>query len=286
MHASDNYHSFCLSFNSTFKCPLDIKCSTHPRCWYCHDRCENCLERATTLQPQPTVGEMPLKFCSKECQDVFLGPNTPIKVLALVTRRCHSDTEKIVEGHTEICCIAGEGIIDGEGFRFKISVRVGNSSVDSRYYCIWNLRRLFTQQCAELFLRRDTTPDSPLPHVDCSEGHKQVKKLRDEGVLQGFIQAGFRVVKRQQQSGLPPNLAQALITEEIPTESARPLVGQHKQLHSPSPQAQEKQQLSTSGPAVSQLSEIEADYEHLRKLVLGKVFFKLENKFIHVLPCS
>ena len=194
----------------------------------------------------------------------------PITVVALATRRNHSDTEKIEEGHTEICCIAGEGMIDGEGFRFKISVRTGYSSTSAsqqRYYCIWNLRRLFVQQCAELFLNRDTSPDAPLPHVDCAEGQKQVNKLRDEGVLQGLIQAGFRVIKRQQQSGLPPSLAQTLVTEEIPTESAKPLISAHRQLPSSSLYV-ENQEL-----VASEMSETEREYESMRQLAPGKIYF-------------
>lgn len=213
---------------------------------------------------------MPLKFCSEDCQAVFHGPTKPITVLALPTRRNHCDTKKIEEGHTEICCIAGEGLIDGEGLRFKISVRVGYKSTSNpqgRYYCIWNLRTLFAQQCAELFLHRDISPDSPLPHVDCLEGQEQIQRLKDEEVLQSFIQAGFRVIKRQQQLNLPPSLAQTLVTEQIPDAMIRPLFAQHEQLQSPSIHAGEKhknQLLST------QSTEIESGYEQLRQLIPGK----------------
>lgn len=213
------------------------------------------------------VGGVPLKFCGKDCRAVFYGPNNPITVLALPTRKSHIDTEKIEEGHTEICCIAGEGIIDGEGLRFKISVRVGCKSTGGRYYCIFNLRTLFTQQCAELYLHRDTSPDSPLPHVDCLEGRKQVQRLRDEEVLQTFIQAGFRVIKRQQQLGLPPSLAQVMVSEEIPTTSARPLIA-HQQLHSPAEEKRIHQPSSTT--VVAQLSATEEGYENLRQLMHGK----------------
>lgn len=246
----------------------------HQRCWYCQDRCENCLERATTITAQPVeVNGVPLRFCGKDCQAVFHGPTKPITIHALPTRRSHSDTEKIEEGHTEICCIAGEGIIDEEGLRFKVSVRVGYKSTGNpqgRYYCIFNLRTLFTQQCAELFLHRDTSPDSPLPHVDCPEGHKQVQRLRDEEVLQTFIQAGFRVIKRQQELGLPPSLAQVVVTEEIPAASARPLVASQQQVLSPAEEKHIGQTSSSSTPVVADLMETEEGYEELRQLMPSK----------------
>ena len=214
------------------------------------------------------VSGVPLKFCGKECQGVFHGPTKPIMVHALPTRKNHSDTEKIEEGHTEICCIAGEGLVDGEGLRFKISVRVGyksDSNPQGRYYCILNFRMLFTQQCAELFLHRDTSPDAPLPHGDCPEGHKQVQRLRDEEVLQGFIQAGFRVIKKQQLSGLPPYLAQALVTEEISEESAGKLIA-----HQQAPVHAGEKQTDEPSPVVAHLSETEEGYEQLRQLLSGK----------------
>ena len=217
---------------------------------------------------------MPLKFCGKDCEAVFHGPTKPITVLASPTRKSHSDTEKIEEGHTEICCIAGEGIIDGEGLRFKVSVRVGYKSTSNpqgRYYCIFILRTLFEQQCAELFLHRDTSPDFPLPHVNCLEGHKQVQRLKDEEVLQTFIQAGFRVIKRQQQLGLPPSLAQVIVTEEIPAVSVRPLITYHQQVHSPAEEKQIGQTCtSSSTPIVADFSETEESYEDLRQLMPSK----------------
>ena len=191
---------------------------------------------------------------------MFHGPAKSIVVLALPTRRTYNDTKQIEEGHREICCIAGEGIVDGEGLRFKISVRVGymsESDPQGRYYCIFNFRMLFTQQCAELFLQRDTSPDSPLPHVDCSEGQKQVHKLKNDGVLQGFIQAGFRIIKRQQELGLPPSLAQAVVTEEFPDNSASLLVAKHHKLHAAS---SEKKPVGQSE---------EENYAYLRQLIPG-----------------
>ncbi len=194
---------------------------------------------------------------------MFSGPSKPIEVLALPTRKSHSDTEKIEEGHTEICCIAGEGIIDGGGLRFKISVRVGyksSSYPQGRYYCIFHFRTLFTQQCAEIFLHRDTSPDSPLPHVDCPGGQKQVQILRDEEILQCFIQAGFRVIKRQQQLGL------TTVTEEIPTSSVRPLFDKLRPpLHAQGTNADHQ-----PSDDVAHLSGIEEGFEHLRQLVPGE----------------
>lgn len=258
-----------------FECPLDTKCFTHPRCWYCQDRCENCLKRAAILSPKPIiVNEISLRFCDEECQAVFHGPTKPIRVFAQPTRKDHSDTEKIEEGHSEICCIASDGVVDGEGLRVKISIRVGYKSTSNpqgRYYCIYNVRTLFTQQYGELFLHRDTSPDCPLPHVICLEGQKQVERLQDEGILQIFIQAGFRIIKRQYELGL----AQAKLSEEIPTASLRPLVSQHQQLHSPASHAGEKHINQPS--SIAQLSEIEEAYENLRQFLPGKKssFFNL-----------
>lgn len=201
------------------------------------------------------VSGVPLRFCSENCQSVFHGPTKPITVLALPTRRSHDDTNKIEEGHTEICCIAGEGIVDGEGLRFKISVRVGYKSAGNpqgRYYCIWNLRTLFTLQCAELFLCRDSSPDSPLPHVDCKEGQQQIQELRDQTILQNFIQAGFRVIKKQHELNLPPNSAK-VVTEQIP--------------HAFSTQQRDSSSIHTSSSTT--ITEIENGYEQLRLLVPG-----------------
>ena len=165
------------------------------------------------------VDNLPLKFCSNECRDLFIGSDKPITVLALSTRRTSEDTPKIEQGHSEICCIAGEGKVEGSGMRFKISVRSGYRSAeypDGRYYCIFNFRTLSTQHCAELFLCRDTTPDSPLPHVQCPEGLNMICRLKDEGVLQEFIQAGFRVIKKQHEVNAQ-NLTQATVSEKIRT---------------------------------------------------------------------
>ena len=197
---------------STFDCNLDTKCSVHPRCWYCFNRCDTCFARAQTLAKPDVVDDIPVNFCSKPCKEVFLGPNKPITILAVATNRISKDTPKIEKGHREICCISGEGRVDGLGLRFKISVRVNGQG---RYYCIFHFRTLFTQHCAELYLNRDTSPDTPLPHVQCTEGYKTVGRLKDEGILQQFIQAGFRVIKKQYESGVPSTLAQAMVSEEI-----------------------------------------------------------------------
>lgn len=165
------------------------------------------------------VDNLPLKFCSNECRDLFIGSDKPITVLAVSTRRTSKDTPKIEQGHSEICCIAGEGKLEGVGMRFKVSVRSGYRSKEypqGRYYCIFNFRTLSTQHCAELFLCRDTTPDSPLPHVQCSEGLKMICRLKDDGVLQEFIQAGFRIIKKQH-AVKAQNLTQATVSEKIST---------------------------------------------------------------------
>ena len=218
-----------------------------------------------------TVSKVPLKFCGEDCQAVFCGPrNSPIRLLSLATRRSHNDTEKIEEGHSEICCMAGQGIVDGEGLRFKISVRVGNqtsSNPKGRYYCIFNCRTPFTQQFAELFLHIDTSPDCPLPHVNNLKGQRQVKKLRDEEALQGFIQTGFRAIKRQHQSNLPTSSTQEAVTEEIPALSVRTLVASHKELSSDSIQEGKnlKDKLAPSS-VLPQLSESEKFYENFLRL--------------------
>ena len=205
---------------------------------------------------------------------MFYGPNKPITILGVPTRRSHSDTEKIEEGHTEICCIAGEGIVDKEGLRFKISVRSGyksSSNPQGRYYCIFSFRSLFTQQFAELFLHRDTRPDSPLPHVNCPEGHKMVKRLRDEEALQGFIQAGFRVIKKQQELNLPPTVSREVLSEEVPTASAiKSLLSQAKVPCPSDKERTEKQSPSLCAPSSAPFSEIEEGYEHMRQLMPGK----------------
>ena len=51
--------------------------------------------------------------------------------------------------------------------------------------------------------------------MQCTEGYKTVGRLKDEGILQQFIQAGFRVIKKQHESGVPSTLAQAMVSEEI-----------------------------------------------------------------------
>ena len=158
-----------------------------------------------------------MKFCTTECKEVFLGSQKPIAVLAVATNRTSKDTAKIEEGHREICCISGEGRVDGLGLRFKISVRVDYNSVDfpqGRYYCIFYFRTLFTQQCVELYLNRDTSPNSPLPHLQCPEGNKTIERLKSEGILQQFIQAGFRVIKKQYELG-NTTLAQSMVSEKI-----------------------------------------------------------------------
>ena len=189
-----------------------MKCSVHPRCWYCFNRCDNCFARAQVLAKPDIVDNVPVNFCQKTCKEVFLGSDKPITVIAVATNRTSNDTTKIEEGHREICCISGEGRVDGLGLRFKISVRI---DTQARYYCIFYFRTLFTQHCAELYLNRDTTPDSPLPHMQCPEGYKTIKRLKGEGILQQFIQAGFRVIKKQHEHGTPSTLARAMVTEEI-----------------------------------------------------------------------
>ena len=219
-----------------------------------------------------TVNKVPLKFCGEECKAVFCGPrNSPIRILALATRRSHKDTEKIEDGHSEICCMAGQGIIDGEGLRFKISVRVGyqtSTNPKGRYYCIFTWRTLFSQQFAELFLHRDTSPDCPLPHVNDVKGQRQVQKLRDEEVLQSFIQAGFRAVKRQHQSNLSTTSTHDSAGEEIPASSVKMLIASDKECDSVQ---KNNHEVKLAQPELSPLSVSENFYEtFLRLHIPGK----------------
>ena len=198
--------------------------------------------------------------CGQSCQNLLMESNNPITVKALATNRSHSNTPKIPDGHTEVVVMSGEGM----GLRFKVSVRKGYSSPkypQGRHYCIFLCRTLFSQQCAEIFLNRDASPDCPLPHADCPTGHIQINNLKKEQVLHQFIQAGFRVVVRQK--SLPDAMSQKMVTETIGFPMADNF------MHSLNGNQRSTQPASPSVNATD--SSIEGVYESLRQLIPGKI---------------
>ena len=47
-----------------------MKCLSRRRCWYCEDRCENCMEPSVFGLAEETEGVI-LKFCSETCKEFF-----------------------------------------------------------------------------------------------------------------------------------------------------------------------------------------------------------------------
>ena len=166
---------------STLTSSLDMKCPAHSRCWYCKDLCENCLSPAgfglgLTAQSEPGI---PLKFCSQECSQYFTGSEVRpflLDIEILPPGRQH-DSKPNVLVH-----VTGSGMLKkDEGVKVTCLICHGYYSeehANGRFFILCQLRSLFSQKVIEMFVSEKAVPVEPLPHADCSPGHKMVSSLK------------------------------------------------------------------------------------------------------------
>lgn len=67
-----------------------MKCLTRRRCWYCEDRCENCMEPAAVGLAEERDGVV-LKFCSEDCRCSFKHDPKVLNLLPAIFKICIKD---------------------------------------------------------------------------------------------------------------------------------------------------------------------------------------------------
>lgn len=154
---------------------VNLKCHTSRRCWYCEDRCENCMEPAAFGLSKKTE-DVVLKFCSEQCRVSFC--NNP-KVLNLLpaTFEVSIDNGKVIvppiPGHITLQRVI-DFIYDREEeltASRTIRICVGDGSAEfpkDKLYVVYQRSTVLSQTLTACFVSDDLSLSPlPLPPKEC-----------------------------------------------------------------------------------------------------------------------
>lgn len=135
---------------------LDTKCPPNVDCWFCKDSCISCMELSA---PQFTsvISDGLMQFCSKKCEEYFVGQDIPLQVSAVLMNPFSFEAIECCGGdHKPMLSIFAFARGGGKGTKFSLKIcrliSPNHETESSQYYAHYRVRQLFSQFLGDLLI--------------------------------------------------------------------------------------------------------------------------------------
>ena len=148
---------YLLLFSRNSSLSLDLKCIGQPRCWYCENRCEHCLQDLQMHHQVLSNDGVPLKYCGEH-----FTPN-PTEILVIfhpMKYSSHAQIMNVPPGHCEVLRYT-ELNLESYYCQVYVSLCIGDGSQEfpsDRFYIMLNIRHAGGQCYLQFFISENFKP--------------------------------------------------------------------------------------------------------------------------------
>jgi len=179
---------------------VDKKCNS-PGCWYCSQRCSNCL---TPTEFKKNAGDLnQVTYCSENCRNILFG--TPLNTHVVLCMPGESSPENfqqrcvpLEDAHIEFFHVYVSGLSpNGLAYQSEFCICSGRQSGDMKFssnlYVVHYSRNMEQQLLIEFFIDEDLKPLSCMPYVnDDSTIQAIIKSLREDGAIEEALKIAYQ----------------------------------------------------------------------------------------------
>ena len=167
---------------------VDFKCV--PRCWYCSDLCDNCLQPAVVGLEIVTKQEILLKFCSDQCQKKYCG--TKELTVSAALSRPEDHKELLIQVHAT----GTTPLVSFFNVKMQIYQSSGAYEISADCcYMTYQFHSPFLQELLEFFISSDLTPSDLLPYLTSEQAFHALQLTKESGLVQSILHKAFKAVK-------------------------------------------------------------------------------------------
>lgn len=179
--------------------PMDTKCESERKCWYCKSLCQNCCSKPASYGRISNTPNGRAVFCSKACQ--ILSPEMFTSALQVFQispmephpKDVHIHCAPVSSSHHEIQHIYIR-LLNKKKFpcEMEIAICVGDGTdadyPSNRPYVVFYSHHLFHQLFVEFFINDELLAEEPLPKVSNEASWNAILQLNEAAAVRKILE--------------------------------------------------------------------------------------------------